>query len=221
MYGWRGNVLRVDLDRATVVQTVLDPDTARKFIGGRGFGIDVLLNELDPSCDPLGPENLIVMATGPLTGTKAPTGARYMVMTKSPLTGAVTCSNSGGQFPAALKWAGVDMIVFSGKAAAPVYLWIEEGRAELRPAGHLWGKNTHDTHDTLRLQTHPEARVACIGPAGERQVRFAGIMNDKDRAAGRSAGSHHQRAAARRTGQGNGLPPRRHAGRLLPLARVG
>lgn len=186
MYGWRGNVLRVDLDRATVVQTVLDPDTARKFIGGRGFGIDVLLNELDPSCDPLGPENLIVMATGPLTGTKAPTGARYMVMTKSPLTGAVTCSNSGGQFPAALKWAGVDMIVFSGKAAAPVYLWIEEGRAELRPAGHLWGKNTHDTHDTLRLQTHPEARVACIGPAGERQVRFAGIMNDKDRAAGRS-----------------------------------
>jgi aldehyde:ferredoxin oxidoreductase len=186
MYGWRGNVLRVDLDRATVVQTVLDPDTARKFIGGRGFGIHVLLNELDPSCDPLGPENLIVMATGPLTGTKAPTGARYMVMTKSPLTGAVTCSNSGGQFPAALKWAGVDMIVFSGKAAAPVYLWIEEGRAELRPAGHLWGKNTHDTHDTLRLQTHPEARVACIGPAGERQVRFAGIMNDKDRAAGRS-----------------------------------
>lgn len=186
MYGWRGNVLRVDLDRATVVQTVLDPDTARKFIGGRGFGIDVLLNELDPSCDPLGPENLIVMATGPLTGTKAPTGARYMVMTKSPLTGAVTCSNSGGQFPAALKWAGVDMIVFSGKAAAPVYLWIEEGRAELRPAGHLWGKNTHDTHDTLRLQTHPEACVACIGPAGERQVRFAGIMNDKDRAAGRS-----------------------------------
>ncbi|MFO7644896.1 MAG: aldehyde ferredoxin oxidoreductase N-terminal domain-containing protein, partial [Desulfosarcina sp.] len=103
MYGWRGNVLRVDLDRATVVQTVLDPDTARKFIGGRGFGIDVLLNELDPSCDPLGSENLIVMATGPLTGTKAPTGARYMVMTKSPLTGAVTCSNSGGQFPAALK----------------------------------------------------------------------------------------------------------------------
>lgn len=186
MHGWRGNVLRVDLDRATVVQTVLDPDTARKFIGGRGFGIHVLLNELDPSCDPLGPENLIVMATGPLTGTKAPTGARYMVMTKSPLTGAVTCSNSGGQFPAALKWAGVDMIVFSGKAAAPVYLWIEEGRAELRPAGHLWGKNTHDTHDTLRLQTHPEARVACIGPAGERQVRFAGIMNDKDRAAGRS-----------------------------------
>jgi len=186
MYGWRGNVLRVDLDRATVVQTVLDPDTAKKFIGGRGFGIHVLLNELDPSCDPLGPENLIVMATGPLTGTKAPTGARYMVMTKSPLTGAVTCSNSGGQFPAALKWAGVDMIVFSGKAAAPVYLWIEEGRAELRPAGHLWGKNTHDTHDTLRLQTHPEARVACIGPAGERQVRFAGIMNDKDRAAGRS-----------------------------------
>lgn len=186
MHGWCGKVLRVDLTRGTVTEKPLDPETAKQFIGGRGLGIQVLLQELDAACDPLGPENLLIMAAGPLTGTKAPTGARYMVMTKSPLTGAVTCSNSGGHFPAALKRAGVDMVVFAGRAASPVYLWIEEGHAELRPADHLWGKTTHETEDALRLETRPEARVACIGPAGERQVLFAGIMNDKDRAAGRS-----------------------------------
>jgi aldehyde:ferredoxin oxidoreductase len=186
MNGWRGKVLRVNLSTGTVAQEHLDPEMARAFIGGRGFGIHVLLKELDPLCEPLAPENVMVMATGPLTGTKAPTGARYMVMTKSPLTGAVTCSNSGGQFPAALKHSGVDMIVFVGKAPEPVYLWIDQGHAELRPAAHLWGKTTHETDDALRLETHPEARVACIGPAGERQVLFAGIMNDRDRAAGRS-----------------------------------
>ncbi|MBR9981381.1 MAG: aldehyde ferredoxin oxidoreductase family protein [Desulfatitalea sp.] len=186
MYGWRGKILRVDLTRGTIAEQPLDPEMAKKFIGGRGFGIQVLLEELDARCDPLGPDNLLIMAAGPLTGTKAPTGARYMVMTKSPLTGAVTCSNSGGQFPAALKRAGVDMIVFAGRSPAPVYLWLEEGHAELRPADHLWGKTTHETEDALRLETRPEARVACIGPAGERQVLFASIMNDKDRAAGRS-----------------------------------
>ena len=80
----------------------------------------------------------------------------------------------------------MDMIVFVEKAPEPVYLWIDQGHAELRPAAHLWGKTTHETDDALRLETHPEARVACIGPAGERQVLFAGIMNDRDRAAGRS-----------------------------------
>ena len=186
MYGWRGKIFRVDLTRGEVSFEPLDPQMAKAFVGGRGFGIHFLLKELDLSCAPLAPENLLVMATGPLTGTSAPTGARYMVMTKSPLTGAVTCSNSGGQFPAALKRAGVDMILFSGKSPEPVYLWIDGERAELRPADHLWGKSTHETDDVLRLETRPEARVACIGPAGERQVRFASIMNDRDRAAGRS-----------------------------------
>ena len=186
MYGWRGKVLRVDLTQGKVAEETLDREMARAFIGGRGFGIHTLLKELDPRCDPFSPQNLLVMAAGPLTGTKAPTGARYMVMTKSPLTGAVTCSNSGGQFPAELKRAGVDMIIIAGQAAEPVYLWIYPDGAELRPAEHLWGRSTHETEDALRLETHPEARVACIGPAGERQVLFASIMNDKDRAAGRS-----------------------------------
>jgi aldehyde:ferredoxin oxidoreductase len=129
---------------------------------------------------------LLIMAAGPLTGTAAPTGARYMVTCKSPLTGAITCSNSGGKFPTELKKAGIDMIVFAGRSPSPVYLWIDRGRAELRPAGHLWGKSTHAADDALRRETDPDARTACIGPAGERGVLFAAIMNDRDRAAGRS-----------------------------------
>jgi len=128
----------------------------------------------------------MIMAAGPLTGTGAPTGARYMVMTKSPLTGAVTCSNSGGYFPTELKKAGYDAIIVTGKADKPVYLWINHGQFELRDAGHLWGKTTHETTDLLTAETDTKARVACIGPAGENLVRFAAIMNDKDRAAGRS-----------------------------------
>ena len=116
MHGWRGKILRVDLTRGVVDENSLDPQVARDYVGGRGLGIFYLLNEVDAGCDPLGPENVLIMATGPLTGTKAPTGARYMVMTKSPLTGSITCSNSGGQFPAELKKAGVDMIIFQGQA---------------------------------------------------------------------------------------------------------
>jgi len=186
MFGWCGKILRIDLTEGKIEKTPLDPKVAKSFIGGRGLGIHTLLKELDPSCDPLSPENILVMATGPLTGTKAPTGARYMVTTKSPLTGAVTCSNSGGRFPTAMKKAGIDMIIFSGKSPEPVYLWIDRGKAELRPASQLWGKTADETEDTLRQDTHPDARVACIGPAGERGVKFASIMNDKGRTAGRS-----------------------------------
>lgn len=186
MYGWRGKVLRVDLGTGTLTAEALDPQVARDFIGGRGLGIHYLLRELDPGVDPLAPENLLVLATGPLTGTRAPTGARYMVMTRSPLTGAITCSNSGGHFPTAFKRTGYDAILVRGAAAEPVYLWLDGQRAELRPAGHLWGKNTHETTDALLAETDPEAKVACIGPAGERRVLFASILNDKHRAAGRS-----------------------------------
>jgi aldehyde:ferredoxin oxidoreductase len=179
-------MLRVDLTRGDVTEEVLDPGVIKDYIGGRGIGIYYLNREVDPGCDPLSPENLLVMATGPLTGTGAPTGARYMVMTKSPLSGAITCSNSGGHFPNEMKRAGFDGIVFSGKAERPVYLWVEQGKAELRDAAHLWGKTTHETTDRVLAETDSRARVACIGPAGERLVRFAAVMNDKDRAAGRS-----------------------------------
>ncbi len=186
MYGWRGKVLRVDLGKGELREESLDPKVAKDYIGGRGLGIYYLNREVDPKIDPLSADNLLIMATGPLTGTGAPTGARYMVMTKSPLTGAITCSNSGGMFPNEFKRSGFDAVIFSGKAKEPVYLWIEQGQAEIRDAGHLRGKTTHETTDLLVAETDSKAKVACIGPAGEKGVLFASIMNDKDRAAGRS-----------------------------------
>jgi aldehyde:ferredoxin oxidoreductase len=179
-------MLRVDLGSGEIRDEILDPQVAKDYIGGRGIGIYYLSRDVDPACDPLSAENVLVMAAGPLTGTGAPTGARYMVMTKSPLTGAITCSNAGGRFPTELKRSGYDGIVFSGRARHPVYLYIDAGQAALRDAAHLWGLTTHETTDRLREETDAKARVACIGPAGEQLVRFAAIMNDKDRAAGRS-----------------------------------
>ena len=186
MNGWMSKILRVDLMTGKCTVESLDPIVAKDYIGGRGLGIYYLNQEVDPKTDPLSPDNILVMATGPLTGTGAPTGARYMVMTKSPLTGAITCSNSGGLFPTELKRAGFDAIIISGRAEAPVYLWIDQGNADIREADHLWGKNTHETTDALLAETDAKAKVACIGPAGEKGVLFASIINDKHRAAGRS-----------------------------------
>lgn len=186
MNGWMGKILRVNLSNGDINAEALDPKVARDFVGGRGLAIYYMLKEVDPNCDALGKENKLIMTTGPLTGTKAPTGGRYMVTTKSPLTNAITCSNSGGNFPAELKKAGFDGIIFEGSAAEPVYLWINDGKAELKPAGHLWGKNTHETDDALRAESDGKAKTAVIGPAGEKGVLFASIMNDRDRAAGRA-----------------------------------
>ncbi len=184
--GYAGRILRVDLTKGKTRFEPVDMKRARDFIGGRGLGISYLLEEVNPECDPMSPENKLIMMTGPLTGTLAPTGARYMVTTKSPLSGGVTCSNSGGEFPAMLKRTGIDGIILEGASSRPVYLYVEEDRAELRSADQLWGKDTHQTDDLLKQETGREARVACIGPAGERGVLFAAVMNDKDRAAGRS-----------------------------------
>lgn len=186
MFGWRGKILRVNLTEGMVHEEELDPQVAKDYIGGRGLGIWLLNKELDPQCDPLSPANIMVMATGPLTGTGAPTGARYSVMTKSPLSGGITCSNSGGKFPSELKRSGFDAIVVEGRSEKPVYLWVSDGTFELRNAEHLWGMTTHETTSQLITETNAKAKVACIGPAGEKKVLFAAIMNDKDRAAGRS-----------------------------------
>lgn len=186
MFGWRGKILRVNLTKGIVHEEELDPQVAKDYIGGRGLGIWLLNKELDPKCDPLSPANIMVMATGPLTGTGAPTGARYSVMTKSPLSGGITCSNSGGKFPTELKRSGFDAVVVEGRSAKPVYLWVNDGTFELRNAEHLWGMTTHETTNQLITETDAKAKVACIGPAGEKKVLFAAIMNDKDRAAGRS-----------------------------------
>ena len=186
MYGSHGKILRINLTRGTVATEDVDPGVAKDFIGGRGWAIRYLYDEMDPRVDPLSPDNKLIFAAGPLTATPAPTGNRYMVVTKSPLTGALSDSNAGGMYPTELKRTGFDMIIFEGKAAEPVYVWINDGEVEIRPAAHLWGKTVPETTDRLLAETDPKARVACIGPAGERLVLVASIMNDKHRAAGRS-----------------------------------
>ncbi|MCD6362552.1 MAG: aldehyde ferredoxin oxidoreductase, partial [Synergistetes bacterium] len=176
---YAGRILRVDLSRGKVRVEELCVDTARAFIGGRGYASKILYDEIDPKVDPLSPENKLIFATGPLTGTPAPTGGRYMVVTKGPLTGTIACSNSGGFWGAELKSAGYDMIVFEGAADKPVYLYIKDDEVELRDASHLWGLDTHATTDKLLEEVNDSrAKVACIGPAGENLVKIACVIND-------------------------------------------
>ena len=186
MYGWHGKLLRVDLtNRKTSIEDI-DPQVCKDYIGGRGVAIRYLYDEVDPGVDPFSPQNKLIFATGPLTATTAPTGNRYMVVTKSPLTGALAHSNSGGDFPTWMKRTGYDLFIFEGKASEPVYVWINEDQAEVRSAAHLWGKDVHAATDVLIEETKPDAKVACIGPAGENLVLMSAIMNDKHRAAARS-----------------------------------
>ena len=185
-YAWAGKFIRVDLSQKKVIVENLSTEIARDFIGGRGFGIKYMLDEVDPKVDALAPENKLIFATGPLTGTGAPSGNRYTVVTKSPLTGAIANSSAAGYFPPELKYAGYDFIIFEGRSAEPVYLWIYNDSIEIRPAADIWGKMTVDTEKIIKSETDPEAKIACIGPAGENQVKFACIINDGGRAAGRS-----------------------------------
>ena len=187
MGGWNGTILRVNLSNGEIKKEPLNMDHARAYIGGRGLGTKILYDEIDPGkVDALGPENKLIMATGPLTGTSAPTGGRYMVITKSPLTGAIACSNSGGYIGAEIKFAGYDFLIFEGKAKEPVYLWIHNDQAELRPAGKIWGMTTDKAEPALKEATHPDAKVCGIGPAGEQLALTAAVINDTARAAGRS-----------------------------------
>ncbi len=187
MYGWTGTFLRIDLTRGTIMRESLNREWARDYVGGRGLGAKYLYEEMDPTVDPLGPENKLIFATGPLTGTNASCGARYMVVTKGALTNAITTSNSGGHWGPELKFAGYDMVILEGRAERPCYLWIYDDQVEIRSADRLWGKTVWETEDLIREELGiPDAIVACIGPAGERLVKFACIMNDKHRAAGRS-----------------------------------
>lgn len=186
MYGWHGRLLRVNLTNGTFREEAIAEDDARQFIGGRGLAIKYLFEGMDPQADPLSPDNVLIFATGPLTSTPAPTGNRYMVVCKSPLTGALANSNSGGVFPTMLKRSGYDLIIFEGKADKPVYLYVNNRQVELRDASHLWGRDTDDTDAAVKTETTAKASVACIGPAGENLVLVAAIVNDCHRAAARS-----------------------------------
>lgn len=207
---WAGKILRVNLTAGTVKSEPLNTEWARSYIGSRGLGSKYLVSEVDPKVDPLAPENKIIWATGPLTGTMASTGGRYTVITKSPLTGAIACSNSGGYWGAELKMAGWDMIIFEGKSPKPVYLYINDDEAELRDAGHLWGQSVWKTEEVLKSSLQdPLVRVSSIGKAGENGVLYAAVVNDLHRAAGRSGvgtvmGSKNLKAIAVRGTKGVG-----------------
>lgn len=186
MYGWSGTILRVNLTTGTVSTQATDPKDAALYLGARGLGVKLYTDEVDPKVDPLSPENKIIFAPGPFSGTFAPSGGRYHVVTKSPLTGAIAGSNSGGAFGPELHYAGYDALIIEGKAEKPSYLWIKDDKVEIRDASHIWGKWVPDTTEMVRAETDIEAKVACIGPAGEKQVLMAAIMNEMHRAAGRS-----------------------------------
>ncbi len=187
MKALNGKILRVNLSTGEISKQDLDESVAKSFIGGRGLATKILYDELPTGVDPLGPENKLIFASGPLTGTSAPTGGRYMVVTKGPLNGAIASSNSGGFFGKEFKTAGYDLMIFEGKADKPVYVWVNDDKVEIRDASDLWGKNTHETTDLLLEKVgDSKAKVACIGPAGEKLSLISCVINDKHRAAGRT-----------------------------------
>ena len=177
---------RINLSTGEIKVEKLDLELAHKFIGGRGLGTKILYDEGVATVEPLSPENKLVYITGPMTGAAAPSTGRYMVVTKSPLTGMIACSNSGGIWGAKLKHAGWDAIIVEGQAPEWTYISIEDDKIQLLDAREYLGMMSEEMDTKLKEKHGPTASVLNIGPAGEKQVLLAAIMNDKDRAAGRS-----------------------------------
>jgi len=185
---YAGRWLRIDLSEGTVEEKALSEEEVRRWLLGSGFAACLLNRWLEPERDPLDPTSPLLVFNGLLTGTFAPGAARTSWCGRSPLTGIWNESNVGGHWGAQLRSAGFDGLVITGRASAPTYLWIHDGKVALREASHVWGAGTFETHDRLRTETDREAQVACIGPAGENRVRLAGVM---------VGGQAHNRAAGR------------------------
>ena len=185
MNGYMGTIIRVDLSKGTIKKEPLNMEAAKDFVGARGLGTKYFCDEVDPKIDPLGPDNNLIFMTGPLTGTAAACSGRFEVVAKAPLTGTIGAANSGGHFGPELKYAGYDGIIFEGVSDHPVYLYINDDEVELRDASGLWGKTVYETTDELNRICGQSFRVSCIGPTGENLCLYAGVMNDKHRAAGR------------------------------------
>jgi aldehyde:ferredoxin oxidoreductase len=185
-FGATEKILWVNLSTGEMRKEALDEATARRYLGGYGLGARMLFDRQKPRVDPLGPEATLGFVTGLLTGTDAVGGSRYVVVGKSPLTGGWGDANSGGEFGPALKFAGYDAVFVTGIADKPVYLYINNGVAELRDAETVWGKDTFETEEILRAEHGRDLQVACIGPAGEKLALIASVMNNKGRAAARS-----------------------------------
>ncbi|MDD5474147.1 MAG: aldehyde ferredoxin oxidoreductase family protein [Candidatus Methanoperedens sp.] len=181
MHGWTGKTVTIDLSGGRISETKTDSGILRSYIGGRGLGVKLYCDAIDPDIDPLSPENILIFATGPLTGTPAPMSGRHAMVSKSPLTGTIFDSSSGGFFGKELKFAGIDALIIKGAALEPVYVSIENDDIKILDADKLWEKNVRECTDELSSA----GRVACIGRAGERLVPIASIMNDYFHACGR------------------------------------
>jgi len=176
--GYMGRILTVDLTTGTITESELDDSVARKFIGGSGLGAKILLDEKIMHCDPLGPENILIFAVGPLTGSSLFNSDRFDVVTKSPLTGIYAESSAGGYWAGKFKKCGYDALIIKGKAASPVYLAVSDGKAEIKDARPYWGKDTFTVTEMLQHIEGPGTKAAVIGPAGEKLVKMAGIVSD-------------------------------------------
>ncbi len=185
--GYNGRILRVDLTTGKMDDEPIDEKLARKYIGGIGYAAKILWEETTSETDPLSPESPLIFMMGPLTGSPIPSSSRSVLAGLSPATGIWGQSHSGGSFADELRHAGFDGIVVKGQASRPVYLWLNDGKAEIRDARHFWGKDTYEAADLLKKETDGRASPACIGGAGEKLVKFAAVMTD----------GKHGRAAAR------------------------
>ena len=205
--GYAGQHLHVDMTKGTCKPVPIDKTFALMYLGGQGFASRIMYDRVGPKTDPLSPDNILIWATGPFTGTLWPQAARYVVAAKSPLTGIFGEAHSAGHWGPELKFAGFDTIIVTGRSQTPKYLFIDNGKARLLDAKEVWGRNTTETEDMIKeTRNDQNIRISCIGQAGENLVRFAAIINDYDRAAARSgigavAGSKHLKAVAVRGGQ--------------------
>ncbi len=182
---YNNKVLRINLTTGEITTEGLNEEYVNHYIGGRGLGTKMLLDEIDSTVDPLSESNKILFVTGPATGVKVSTGTRYMVVTKSPLNGLIASSNAGGVWGSILKYAGYDVVIVEGKSKNPVYIEINEDKIQLKDATHLWGKVVSEVEAELKGD-NKYTSVLNIGPAGETLSNMAAVMNDGDRAAGRS-----------------------------------
>jgi aldehyde:ferredoxin oxidoreductase len=171
--------LRINLTNEIATWEETPEQMAKEFVGGAGFGIKYLFDEVRGGTDPLGPDNKLIFSSGPLSGTNVPCASRMAVTAKSPLTGAVGMGLSGGQFPVELKWAGCDALIIEGKAEKPTYVYIKNGEVKFRSAKKVWGMKTTDTQQIIKNELNDQnVRIACIGPAGENQIKLAAIINE-------------------------------------------
>lgn len=222
--GFQGKILHVNLTDRTVATEEPPEAFYRTYMGGSALNLHYLLKEMVPGVDPLGPDNILGLSVGVATGAPISGQSRMTASAKSPLTGAVGDSQCGGFWPAELKFAGFDGILVRGKASSPVYLWIHDGKAEIRDASHLWGKVTGDVENGIRTELGDQKiEVAQIGPAGEKLVRFACLINMCNRANGRTGmgavmGSKNLKAIAVR---GNQKPALADREALTELGRWG